>query len=163
MHGHQAEAAALVETQCINVVVGGNDPQATTPLPPGKLPDRLDQGSPRPAPLLASMEGENLALLPVPLRRVREHPQQMSVGGLGDKRRMVEGMDQFPKAGRTDAVVPGQERLDRSMVGDLPRTDIHRITVTAMQNGYESATFSHRRSFNACVHLIREDERIGAG
>jgi len=30
MHPHQAEAAALVEAQRVNVVVGGNDPQAAT-------------------------------------------------------------------------------------------------------------------------------------
>jgi len=72
-------------------------------------------------------------------------------------------MDQFPKAGRTDAVVPGQERLDRSMVGDLPRTDIHRITVTATQEAARAQPSRTWRSFSACVHVIREDERIGAG
>jgi hypothetical protein len=36
VHPHQAEAAALVETQRITVVVGGNDPQAGAPLPPAR-------------------------------------------------------------------------------------------------------------------------------
>jgi hypothetical protein len=65
VHPHQAEAAALVETQRINVVVGGNDPQPGAPVPPGQLPGRLDQGGPRPVPLLVRVQGEALALLPV--------------------------------------------------------------------------------------------------
>ena len=65
MHPHQAEATALVETQRINVIVGGDHPQAGAPLPPGQVPGRLDQGGPRPVPLLARVEGENLALLPI--------------------------------------------------------------------------------------------------
>ena len=55
----------------------------------------------------------------------------MPVGGLGDKRRMVKGMDQFSQAGRAEAVMPGQERLGRGLVGGLPRADVHRINVTA--------------------------------
>src|SRR5437016_9600553 len=43
VHGHQAEAAALVETQRIDVVVCRNYPQACAPLLPGQLPDGLDQ------------------------------------------------------------------------------------------------------------------------
>ena len=45
VHPHQAEAAALVETQRINVVVGGNDPQPGAPLPPaGGRFGRRDDG-----------------------------------------------------------------------------------------------------------------------
>ena len=76
MHPHQAEAAALVEAQRVNVVIGGNDPQAGAPLPPGQLPGRLDQGGPRPVPLLVRVQGEDLALPPVLSRHVREHAQQ---------------------------------------------------------------------------------------
>ena len=50
-------------------------------------------------PLLVRVQGENLALPPVRLRHVGEHAQQLPVGGLGDKRRMIQGMDQFPQAG----------------------------------------------------------------
>jgi hypothetical protein len=46
MHPHQAEAAALVEAQRIDVVVGGDDPQAGTPLPPGQLRGRTFIASP---------------------------------------------------------------------------------------------------------------------
>ena len=44
---------------------------------------------------------------------------------------MVKGMDQFSQAGRAEAVMPGQERLGRGLVGGLPRADVHRINVTA--------------------------------
>jgi hypothetical protein len=46
MHPHQAEAAALVEAQRIDVVVGSDDPQAGTPLPPGQLRGRTFIASP---------------------------------------------------------------------------------------------------------------------
>jgi len=49
----------------------------------------------------------------------------------GDQRRMVQGMDQFPQARRPETVVPGQERLGRSLVGGLPRTHLHRATLSA--------------------------------
>ena len=48
------------------------------------------------------------------------------------QRWMIQGMDQFPQTGRPDAVVPGEERLGRSLVGGLPRTDLHRINTIAM-------------------------------
>ena len=54
--------------------------------------------------------------------------------GLGDERRMVKGMDQFSQAGRAEAVMPGQERLGRGLVGGLPRADVHRINVTAQES-----------------------------
>jgi hypothetical protein len=46
---------------------------------------------------------------------------------------MVQGTDQFSQAGRPQAVVPGEERLGRRLVSGLPRTDLHRINVTAAQ------------------------------
>jgi hypothetical protein len=107
------------------------DPQTRAPLLPGQLPDRLDQRGPRPAPLLVRVESENLALPPVVPWHVREHAQQMPVGCLGDKRRMIQGMNQFPQPGPPQTVVPGKKRLGRSLVGGLPRTDLHRVNVTA--------------------------------
>src|SRR5216110_1798608 len=32
MHAHEAEAAALIKAQRINIVIGGNDPQASAPV-----------------------------------------------------------------------------------------------------------------------------------
>jgi hypothetical protein len=93
MHPHQAEAAALVEPQRINVVVGRDDPQPGASLPPGQLPGHLDQGGPCPAPLLVRVHGEDLALLPVLPRHVREHAQQLPAARLGDQRRMVQRMN----------------------------------------------------------------------
>jgi hypothetical protein len=55
----------------------------------------------------------------VPPWHVGKHAQQLPVGGLRDKRRMVQGMDQFPQPGRPETVVPVQERLGRSLVGGL--------------------------------------------
>ncbi len=135
MHPHQAEAAALVETQRIDVVISGNDPQAGASLPCGQMPDRLDQGGPRPVPLLAGVEGEDLALLPVLPRHVREHAEQPPPGGLGDKRRMIQRAGQLSQAGHPETVVAGKELLGRSLVGGLPRTDLHRPNVTAMEQG----------------------------
>lgn len=43
-------------------------------------------------------------------------------------------MDQFSQAGRAEAVMPGQERLGRGLVGGLPRGDVHRINVTAQES-----------------------------
>jgi hypothetical protein len=43
---------------------------------------------------------------------------------------MVEGMEEFPKAGHPGTVVLGEERLGSRMVGGFPRTDLHRINVT---------------------------------
>ena len=71
MHPHQAEAWALVESERVNVVVGGNDPQAGAPRPPGQLPGRLDQGGPFvPVPLLVRVQGagSGTAASPVPAR-----------------------------------------------------------------------------------------------
>ena len=64
VHGYQAEAAALVETQRINIVVCSDYPQACAPLLPGQLPDRLDQRGARTTPLLIGVESEDLALSP---------------------------------------------------------------------------------------------------
>jgi hypothetical protein len=44
-------------------------------------------------------------------------------------------MDQFLQPGHTQTVVPGQERPGRSLVSGLPRTDLHRINVTARPTG----------------------------
>ena len=46
---------------------------------------------------------------------------------------MIQGMDQFPQTGHPETAMPGEERLHRSLVGGLPRTDLHRINVTAME------------------------------
>jgi len=131
VQGHQAEAAALVETQRINVVVCSNDPQAGAPVLPGQLPDRLDQRGARTTPLLIGVESEDLALPPVARQHVREHAQQMSASGLGDKRRMIQGTNQFSQPGRPETVVPGKKRLGSSLVGGLPRSDLHRLNITA--------------------------------
>ena len=77
---------------------------------PGQLPDGLDQRGARSTPLLIGVESEDLALPPVVRRHVREHAQQVPAGGLGDKRRMIQGMNQFPQPGPPQTVVPGQER-----------------------------------------------------
>jgi hypothetical protein len=66
---------------------------------------------------------------------VREHARQVPAGGLGDKRRMVQGMSQFPQPGPPQTVVPGKKRLSSSLVGGLPRSDLHRINVTATEKG----------------------------
>lgn len=130
MHGDEAKAATLVKTQRIYVVVGGNDPKAGAPLPRRQLLDRLDHGGPRAVSLLGSMKSKNLTLMPVPPGHIREHSQQAPARGLGNECRMVEGMDEFPQPGHPGAVVPGEERLGRPLVGAPPRTDPHRLNVT---------------------------------
>jgi hypothetical protein len=77
------------------------------------------------------VEGKDLALLPVPPGHIREHPQQAPVRGLGDNRRMVEGMEEFPEAGHPDAAVPGEERLGSRLVSGFPRADVHCINLTS--------------------------------
>jgi hypothetical protein len=77
------------------------------------------------------VESEDLALPPVVRHHVGEHAQQVAAGGLGDKRRMIQGMHQFSQAGRPETVVPGKERLGNGLVGGLPRPDLHRINITA--------------------------------
>jgi hypothetical protein len=42
---------------------------------------------------------------------------------------MIQGMNQFPQPGHPEMVVPGEERPGRSLVGGLPRTHVHRITI----------------------------------
>jgi hypothetical protein len=59
----------------------------------------------------------------------------MSVGGLGDKRRMIQGTNQFSQPGRPETVVPGKKRLGSSLVGGLPRSDLHRINIAASEEG----------------------------
>ena len=87
----------------------------------------------RPVPLLINVEGENLALLPALPRHVGEHPQQPLIITLGDKCRMIQGVNQFAQPGHPEAVVPGKERLGHSPVGGLPRTNLHQMNVTAKQ------------------------------
>jgi hypothetical protein len=65
MHAHQAETATLVKAQRINIVIGGNDPQAPAPVLHRQLLNRLDQRGPCPVPLPGSVKGQDLALLPV--------------------------------------------------------------------------------------------------
>ena len=62
-------------------------------------------------PLLAGVEGEDLALLPVLPRHVREHAGQPPPGGLGDKRRMIQRAGQLSQAGHPETVVRGKELL----------------------------------------------------
>jgi hypothetical protein len=57
---------------------------------------------------------------------------------------MVQRIDQFPQAGYPQTVVPGQERAGRSLVGGLPRTDLHCINLTTMAQG-------------TIAHLVRDD------
>ena len=102
-------------------------------MPPGQLPCCLDQGGPRAVPLLARVKGENLALAPVLPRHVREHAQQSPFGGLDDKSRIIQGMDQFSQARYPETIVPGKKRLDRRLVGGLPRTNDHRAQLTAVE------------------------------
>jgi hypothetical protein len=102
------------------------------PLLPGQLPGRLDQRGARAAPLLIGVQSEDLALPPVLPRHVREHAQQLPAGGHRDKRRMIQGMDQFPEPGYPKTALPGKKLPGRRLVSGLPRTDLHRINVTAM-------------------------------
>jgi len=81
-------------------------------------------------PLIACVQGENLALPPVLPRHVCEHAQQLPLGGLGDQRRMIQRIDQFSQPGHPHTVVPGEERPGRRLADGLPRTDLHRINVT---------------------------------
>jgi len=48
---------------------------------------------------------------------------------------MIQRMDQFLQAGPPQTVVPGKERPGRNLVGGLPRTNLHRINVTATEQG----------------------------
>jgi len=108
-------------------------------------------------PLRVGVQGENLALLSVAPWHVGEHAQQLPTRCLGDERRMVQGMDQFSQAGRPQAVVPGQERLGRRLVGGLPRTDPHRINVTTMEQGAIAPPTreSHERARRLAKHSQR--------
>jgi hypothetical protein len=76
-------------------------------------------------PLLAGVQGEDLALPPVLPRQVREHTQQLPADALGDQRRMVQGMGQFSQPGHPDTLVPGQERPGRSLIGGLPSMNLY--------------------------------------
>ena len=51
-------------------------------------------------------------------------------------------MDQFSQAGRAEAVMPGQERLGRGLVGGLPQADVHRINVTAEEKASSRLRYS---------------------
>ena len=55
-----------------------------------------------------------------------------SVGGLGDKSRIVQRMDHLPQPGHPQTAVLGKKRLGRRLVGGLPWTNVHRTNVTAM-------------------------------
>ena len=79
------------------------------------------------------MKGEDLALPPVPRRHVHEHPQRLPVGGLGDKSRIIQGIDQFSQTGHPETVVPGKKRPGRRLVGGRPQTNVHRTNVTATE------------------------------
>lgn len=129
MHAGEAEAAALVKAQRINIVIGGNDPKAGASVLQRQLLDRLDQGSACPVPLPGSVKGQDLALPPGLVRQIGEHSQQVPVRILGDKRRIVLGMDQLPETGHAGTAMPGQERLSVRLVGGLSRTDPHRISL----------------------------------
>jgi hypothetical protein len=94
-------------------------------------------------PLLVRVEGEDLAL-PVLPRHVGEHAQQLPAGGHRDKRRMIQGMDQFSQPGYPKTAVPGKKLPGCRLVGGPPRTDLHGTNVTATGKGVlgPQATFS---------------------
>ena len=84
-------------------------------------------------PLRARVKGENLALPPVLRRHIREHAQQLPVGGRGDKGRIIQRMDHLPQPGHPQTAVLGKKRLGRRLVGGLPRTNVHRSNVAVME------------------------------
>ena len=122
---HEAEAAALVKAQRIYIVVGGNELQAGAAVPHRQLLGRFDQGGSRPAPLPVCVKRQDLTPLPVRLRQVREYSQQVPIGIVGNKRRIVPGIDQVPQTSHAGALVPDQERLGSWHIGSLSRTDLH--------------------------------------
>ena len=48
---------------------------------------------------------------------------------------MIQRAGQFSQASHPETVVAGKKLLSRSLVGGFPRTDLHRINVTAMEQG----------------------------
>jgi hypothetical protein len=73
MDSGQAKAATLVKAQHVDVVVGSDEPQPGAVMLGRQLLHRLDEGGSRPLPLLGGVQGEDLALRPVPLRNIGEH------------------------------------------------------------------------------------------
>jgi hypothetical protein len=59
--------------------------------------------------------------------------QCASADGLGDKSRIIQGMDHFPQSRHPEAVVPSKKLPGRRLVGGHPRTNVHRTNVTAME------------------------------
>jgi hypothetical protein len=82
-------------------------------------------------PLVAGVQGENLALLPALLRNISEHPQQLPVVVFGQQRRMIQWVEELPQAGPAGVVVPDEERPGGDLIACFPRTNLHRVTVTA--------------------------------
>ena len=60
----EAEPAALVEAQRVDVVVGGDQPQARAARRDGGVPHRREERGARAAPRPAGVQGEHLALQP---------------------------------------------------------------------------------------------------
>lgn len=94
-----------------------------------ELLNRRDQRGPGPPPLPGSVMGQDLALLPVSLRHIGEHPQQVPVSILGDKRRIVPGMDELSQTGHAGTAMLGEERLGSRLAGGLSRPHPHRISL----------------------------------
>ena len=61
-----------------------------------------------PVPLPGDVQGQDLALLPARTRDIGEQPQHPPAG-LGQQRRMVQRLEEFPPAGHPGAVVLGEE------------------------------------------------------
>jgi hypothetical protein len=59
----------------------------------------------------------------------------VAVGGLGDKRRVIQRMNQFSQPGPPETAVPGEKCAGSGLVGGLPRSDLHRINITVSEKG----------------------------
>lgn len=126
----QAKAPPLVEAQRVDVVIGGDEPQAGTASLRCQPLNRLDEGGADPSQLSGGVEGEDLALLAAAVQHVDEHAHQPAVLlVLSDERRVVQGVDERTEAGHPGVVTLGKEGLDGWTVGVLPRADRHPITL----------------------------------
>jgi hypothetical protein len=96
------------------------------------------------------VESEDLALIAV--HDVGEHPQQASVLGLADERRVVERVDELAQASHSGVATFGEEGTNGRPIDGLPRTDLHASTLLLLAWRQQIQESQRRRRCLTAVH-----------
>jgi hypothetical protein len=121
--GRESKAASLIEAKRIDVVVGGDEPQARTAEIAGQPLDGLNKRGAHSAPLFCGVKRDDLALLPVD--DVCENPGERPMI-FGEQRGTFNRMDELAEPRNLGGFMLSVERKDVGMICRLLGANVHR-------------------------------------